>query len=93
MSSYPQSEEQVDDMVQAPLSTQWRQAPTYHTFVLRCWDEGAGNDADHHWRFSVEALSGQCEKRGFDQLEELVQFLETHLAGHNTVMLPDSSSE
>ena len=52
--------------------------PRLRSFLLRCWEErGASEDAANEWRFSLEEPGGK--RRGFVNIESLMQFLEQEL--------------
>ena len=52
-----------------------------HAFLLRCWPEGkTPRDDEIHWRYSLEGVLPKRSRRGFDDLESLVSFLQGELA-------------
>jgi len=60
-------------------------AKQQRTFLLRCWQEGrAISQRTPDWRFSVEEVLGQKDRRGFGHLEDIFDFLQTELAGSET---------
>jgi hypothetical protein len=46
----------------------------YRAYLLRCWQ-----DAPAAWRFSVEEVRAEPQRRGFRDLDDLVAFLCTEL--------------
>ncbi len=46
-------------------------------YLLRCWQENG------HWRFSLETVGPQRERRGFRSLEDLVAYLRSQLSSHD----------
>ncbi len=48
----------------------------HRVFLLRCWQENS-DLANHrlHWRFLIESISPQRERRGFIALDDLLAFL------------------
>ncbi len=50
--------------------------PQYHTYILRFWEERESKqDSATTWRFTLENPETN-ERRGFQNLESLIQFLE-----------------
>jgi len=43
-------------------------------YLLRCWQENG------QWRFSVETIGPQRQRRGFSSLENVVDFLRSQLS-------------
>ena len=53
----------------------------HRAYLLRCWQEGARDaGAIPRWRFSVEEVLHERQRRGFDGLEALIAFLREELA-------------
>jgi hypothetical protein len=51
--------------------------PPLRAYVLRCWHEGEVTPgAKQRWRFSVEEILQRRYRKGFDNLEALVAFLQ-----------------
>jgi hypothetical protein len=49
-------------------------------YLLRCWQEGQAPPGEKaRWRFSVEGVLHKQPRRGFDDLESLVAFLQDEL--------------
>lgn len=47
----------------------------YRAFLVRCWQE------EGSWRFSIETVGRQQQRRGFSVFQELFDYLERILAG------------
>jgi hypothetical protein len=53
----------------------------HRAYLLRCWQEEASDpNGTPGWRFSVEEVLHERQRRGFDSLEALVAFLRDELA-------------
>jgi hypothetical protein len=46
-------------------------------FLLRCWQDNG------QWRFSLETIGPQRQRRGFRSLEDLVAYLRSQLSSHD----------
>ena len=54
-------------------------------YLVRCWQEGGPDpDGAREWRFSVEEVLHERQRRGFDDLEDLVAFLREELVGEHS---------
>lgn len=65
----------------------------YRSFLLRCWQEEDGPPGQpSSWRFSVEGVSSQLDRQGFNNLQELLTFLQSALliteAQDSTALIP-----
>jgi hypothetical protein len=55
---------------------------TRRAYLLRCWPEGSDAPGPlPRWRFSVEEVLCKQPRRGFNDLESLLDFLRAELAG------------
>ena len=58
-----------------------RKTPLNRAYLLRCWrEEGASPNGQPRWRFSLEEVLPQRQRRGFGSLEALFAFLQAELA-------------
>ncbi len=48
--------------------------PSYHVFLMRCWEEHSDYPESDAWRFSLQD-PGTGQRRGFASLEALLAFL------------------
>jgi len=48
----------------------------YHAYLLRIWRE---NGPEEKWRFSLEDVFGERTRRGFDDLDMLLTFLQDQI--------------
>jgi len=48
----------------------------YQAYLIRCWQEGTA------WRFSLEGIGAEHQRRGFSRLEDLAAFIEQDLTRH-----------
>jgi len=54
--------------------------PLYRAYLLRCWQEGeAAPGEEPRCRFSVEEILHKRRRKGFDNLEALLDFLRAEL--------------
>jgi len=49
------------------------QAEFYRAYLLRCWRDGSA------WRFSLEPVRAEPQRRGLRDLDELLAFLRAEL--------------
>jgi hypothetical protein len=47
----------------------------YQAYLVRCWQEG-GN-----WRFSLETVGCETDRRGFNAFQDLADYLREQFAG------------
>jgi hypothetical protein len=66
-----------------PKSKQPR--PAYHSYLIRCWTapERLNCRSPGRQRFTVETVSDQPRRRGFDSLAGLLAFLQSELAAND----------
>jgi hypothetical protein len=59
--------------------------PAYHSYLIRCWTMPAQPNcrSPDRQRFTVETVSDQPRRWGFDSLAGLLAFLETELAAND----------
>jgi hypothetical protein len=53
---------------------------SYHAYLIRCWREESARDEEHPWRFSVEVVLRERQRKAFVSLESLFAFLQAELA-------------
>jgi len=54
---------------------------TERAYLIRRWHErNAAPDASPTWRFSIEDVLGERQRRGFDDVESLIAFLLSELS-------------
>ncbi len=51
----------------------------YHAYLLRCWRESATPGGEGSWRFSIEGLAPQRQRRGFGSLQALAEYIKMEL--------------
>jgi hypothetical protein len=54
-----------------------QKAPSYRSYLIRCWREGTAGV----WRYSVEDIFDEQQRRGFGCVADLLVFLQEELAG------------
>ena len=59
-----------------------KESQPYRAYLLRCWREGeVAPGKETVWRFSVEEIGTEYQRKGFSSLESLTTFLRAELAG------------
>lgn len=55
--------------------------PHYQAYLLRCWQEPPAQPGDppSAWRFALESVGQEPERRGFNSLEAVFAFLRAAL--------------
>ena len=48
----------------------------YRAYLIRCWREG------NNWRFSLETIGREPERRGFNAFQDLADHLDIMLSRH-----------
>ena len=72
--------EKVEDSVNYRLHGE--KSHPYRAYLLRCWREGGvAPGKEPVWRFSVEEIGTERQRKGFSSLEPLTAFLRAELAG------------
>ncbi len=51
----------------------------YRAYLLRCWRESTTPGVEGSWRFSIEGLAPQRQRRGFSTLQALAEYIGAEL--------------
>lgn len=67
----------------------------YRAYLLRCWYEGEAAEGQAPlWRFSMEEVSDERRRLGFNHFEEIMAFLRAELITNPpTSELPESNDK
>ena len=61
---------------------QGEKAKSYHSYLLRCWQEQAAAPGQPAvWRFVVQEVSGEQRQWAFGAFEQVINFLNSALLG------------
>jgi hypothetical protein len=69
---------------------QGEKAKSYHSYLLRCWQEQAATpDQPAVWRFVVQEVAGEQRRWAFGAFEQVMDFLLNTLLGSELSMKAD----
>lgn len=55
-----------------------KKIPPYYTYILRFWKEQNAEEHGVTWRFTIEDTASST-RHGFDNLDEMIAFLQAQL--------------